>query len=184
MKKILFKVLGTILAVVVFFISQFYIRRHFGIDPRIWFFVVFGISFVVFLGILLLFYSEIKSLDKYFTTHSIFELISEISEKQKTITNKIKPIAEKVVNSFVYGLISFICLMTSFTGIMYKLFFFDDFASRTTLYIIFLIMIAMTALTSLIKGFFSEREKRTKELYYGGLWVFIFLMNYLQYVSI
>ena len=184
MKKILFKVLGTILAVIVFFISQFYIRRHFGIDPRIWFFVVFGISFVGFFGILLLFYSEIKSLNKYFTTHSIFELISKISEKLKPITNKIKQIAEKVVNSFVYGLISFISLMASFTGIMYKLFFFDDFASRTTLYIIFLLMIAITALSSIIKGAFTEKEKRRKEFYSGGLWVFIFLINFMQFVSI
>lgn len=184
MKKKLLKILGTILAVVAFFIAQYHIRQYYGIDPRIWFFVVFGISFVGFVAILVAFDSEMESIEKYFKTHSFSEFISEISRKLKPITAKIKPITTKIVNSFIYNLLSFITLMTAFTGLMYKLFFHDDFMARIALYIVFLVMIAWTALSYIIRAIVIEREKRTSQLINGGMWVFIFLMNFLDFVCI
>ncbi len=175
MKKKLLKILGTILIVVAFFIDQYHIRQYYGIDPRIWFFVVFGISFVGFVAILVIFYSEINSAQEYFKAHSFSEFISEVYRKVKTIT-------AKIVNSFIYDLLIFITTVVAFTGIMYKLFFKDDFMARTTLYIVFLVIIICTALSRLIKAIFIEREKRTKELVYGGMWVFIFLINFLEFV--
>lgn len=184
MKKTLFKILGTLLTIVVFIITQYHIRRYYNIDPRIWFFVVFGISFVGFCVILGIFYSEIKSMREYFETHSFFELVSEIAEKTKPITKKVKPMTEKIVNSFLYDLISFITMMVAFTGIMYKLFFYDDFMARTIVYVIFLIMIAWTGLSRIIRATVIEKEKRSKEFVYAGMWVFIFLINFLEFVCI
>ena len=83
MKKTLFKILGTLVTIVVFIITQYHIRRYYNIDPRIWFFVVFGISFVGFCVILGIFYSEIESMREYFENHSFFEFVSEIAEKNK-----------------------------------------------------------------------------------------------------
>ena len=182
MKKTLFKILGTLLTIVVFIITQYHIRRYYNIDPRIWFFVVFGISFVGFCVILGIFYSEIKSMREYFETHSFFEFVSEIAEKTKPITKKVKPMTEKIVNSFLYDLISFITMMVAFTGITYKLFFHDDFMARTIVYVIFLIMIAWTGLSELIKAIVIKNEKRSEEFAYAGMWFFVFVSNFLGLV--
>ena len=184
MKKTLFKILGTMLTIVIFIITQYHIRRYYNIDPRIWFFVVFGISFVGFCIIFYIFYSEIKSMKEYFENHSFFDFVSEIVEKTKPITKKVKPITEKIVNNFLYDLISRITAMVSFTGIMYKLFFNDDFMARTIVYIVFLSMIAWTGLSRIIRATVIEKEKRSKEFVYAGIWVFIFLTNFLEFVCI
>lgn len=91
---------------------------------------------------------------------------------------------EKIVNSFLYDLISFITMMVAFTGIMYKSFFHDDFMARTIVYVIFLIMIAWTGLSRIIRATVIEKEKRSKEFVYAGMWVFIFLINFLEFVCI
>lgn len=138
MKKTLFKILGTILTIVIFIITQCHIRRYYNIDPRIWFFVVYGISWVGFCIIFYIFYSEIKSMREYFETHSFFDFVSEIVEKTKPITKKVKTITEKIVNNFLYDLIRLITAMVSLTGVIYKLFFYDDFMARTIVNIVFL----------------------------------------------
>lgn len=179
MKKTLFKILGTLLTIVVFIITQYHIRRYYNIDPRIWFLVVFGISDVGFCVILGIFYSEIKSI-----THSFFEFVSEIAEKTKPITKKVKPMTEKIVNSFLYDLISYITVMVALTGTMYKIFFYDDFMARTIVYVIFLVMIAWTGLSRIIRATVIEKEKRSKEFVYAGMWFYIFLTNFLDFVCI
>lgn len=184
MKKTLFKILGTLLAIVVFIITQYHIRRYYTIDPRIWFFVVYGISFVGFCVIWGIFYSEIKSMRKYFETHSFFEFISKIAKKTKPITKKVKHMTEKIVNSFLYDIISSITMLVAFTGVMYKCFFHDDFMARTIVYVIFLVMIAWTGLSRIIKAIVIKKEKRSKEFVYAGIWMFIFLTNFLEFVCI
>ena len=184
MKKTLFKILGTMLTIVIFIFTQYHIRRYYNIDPRIWFFVVFGISLVGFCIIFYIFYSEIKSMKEYFENHSFFDFVSEIVEKTKPITKKVKPITEKIVNNFLYVLISFITTMVSLTGITYKIFFHDDFMARTIVNIIFLVMIALTGLSRLIRAVVIEEEKRSKEFVYAGMWVFIFLTHFLEFVFI
>ena len=81
-------------------------------------------------------------------------------------------------------MLSFITLMTAFTGVMYKFFFFDDFMSRRSLYIVFLAMIAWTALSRIIRATVVEKEKRTEELVVGGIWIFIFLVHFGDFVCI
>ena len=184
MKKTLFKILGTMLTIMIFIITQYHIRRYYNIDPRIWFFVVFGISFVGFFIIFYIFYSEIKCMKEYFETHSFFDFVSEIVKKTKPITRKVKPIIEKIVNNFLYDLISFITAMVSLVGIMYKLFFHDDFMARTIVNIVFLVMIALTGLSRIIRATVIEKEKSSKEFVYAGMWVFIFLTHFLEFVCI
>lgn len=184
MKKTLFKILGTMLTIMIFIITQYHIRRYYNIDPRIWFFVVFGISFVGFFIIFYIFYSEIKCMKEYFETHSFFDFVSEIVKKTKPITRKVKPIIEKIVNNFLYDLISFITTMVSLVGIMYKLFFHDDFMARTIVNIVFLVMIALTGLSRIIRATVIKKEKSSKEFVYAGMWVFIFLTHFLEFVCI
>lgn len=161
MKKTLLK----ILALVAFFIAQYQIRKYYGIDPRIWFFVVYGISLV---GGIAMFYSEIKNMGEYYMTHSFFDFVKEICER-------IKPIIEKIVNSFIYCLLYLISLMVAFTGYMYDLFFHDDFIARTTLYSIFLVTMAWMLLILLIDATAFEGKKRTKKLILGCVWALGFL---------
>ena len=186
MKKTLFKILGTLLTIVVFIIMQYHIRRYYNIDPRIWFFVVFGISFVGYCVILCIFYSEIKSMMSILKLIHFLNSYQRLLKKTKPITKKVKPkpMTEKIVNSFLYDLISFITMMVAFTGNMYKLFFHDDFMARTIVYVIFLIMIAWTGLSRIIRATVIEKEKRSKEFVYAGTWFFIFLINFLEFVCI
>lgn len=186
MKKTLFKILVTLLTIVVFIIMQYHIRRYYNIDPRIWFFVVFGISFVGYCVILCIFYSEIKSMMSILKLIHFLNSYQRLLKKTKPITKKVKPkpMTEKIVNSFLYDLISFITLMVAFTGNMYKLFFHDDFMARTIVYVIFLIMIAWTGLSTIIRATVIEKEKRSKEFVYAGTWFFIFLINFLEFVCI
>ena len=190
MKKILLKILGTILAIVVFCNAQHYIRQYYGIDPRIWFFVVYGISIVGLIIILMIFNSEIKSMEEYFKTHSFFDFLSETIEK---ISGIIKPIAkrlstkgkiftEKVVNSFIYNLLITIIRTVVVTGIMYKVFFYDDFMARTTLNIVFLVMLALVVLGEIIEATIIEKEKRKREVIYCGIWIWGFLINFVEFV--
>ena len=102
----------------------------------------------------------------------------------KPITRKVKPIIEKIVNNFLYDLISFITAMVSLVGIMYKLFFHDDFMARTIVNIVFLVMIALTGLSRIIRATVIKKEKSSKEFVYAGMWVFIFLTHFLEFVCI
>lgn len=163
MKKTLLK----ILAIVAFFIAQYQIRKYYGIDPRIWFFVVYGISLV---GVSVMFDSEIKNMREYYMTHSFFDFVKEICER-------IKPIIEKIVNSFIYCLLYGISLIVGFTGYMYDFFFHDDFIARTTLYIIFLVTMAWMSLSYLIDATVDEGKKRTYKLIAGCVWAFAFLSS-------
>ncbi len=184
MKKTLFKILGTLLTIVVFIIMQYHIRRYYNIDPRIWFFVIYISFFIWFFVILGIFYFEIKSIIKYFETHSFFDFVLEIAKKTKPITKKVKPITEKLVNSSWYNLINLILTLIAFTGIMYKLFFYYDFMSRTTVYVIFLVIIALEGLIRLIKATVIEKEKRAKEFMYAVMWFIILLIDFLEFVGI
>lgn len=182
MKKTFIKILGTILAVIVFFVAQYHVRQYYGIDPRIWFFVVFGISLLGFIAILIGFFSEIKRMEEYFKTHSFFDFIDDMSEATEKMLSMIKPAIERIVHSIPYMLLSIVALLTSFTGIMYKLFFHDDFMARTTIYIIYLIMIACVFLDRILGAIVVEKSKRGKELAFAGMWAFIFLANFLELV--
>ena len=91
---------------------------------------------------------------------------------------------EKIVNSFMYDLISTITMLVAFTGFMYKSFFHDDFMARTIVYVIFLVLIAWTSLSRIIKAIVIEKEKRSMEFVYAGVWGFIFLANFLEFVCI
>ena len=185
MKKTLLKILGTLLTIVVFIITQYHIRRYYNIDPRIWFFVVFGISFVGYCVILCIFHSEIKSMMSILKLIHFLNSHQRLPKKTKPITKKVKPMTKKIVNSFLYDLISFITMMVAFTGNMYKLFFHDDFMARTIVYVIFLVMTAWTGLSRIIRGAtVIEKEKRSKEFVYARTWIFIFLINFLEFVCI
>lgn len=182
MKKTFIKILGTVLAVTVFFIAQYHIRQYYGVDPRIWFFVVFGISLVGFIAILIGFSSEIKKMKEYFNTHSFFDFIENMSEATEKMLSMIRPAAERIVHSMPYMLLSIVALLTSFTGIIYKLFFHDDFMARTTIYIVYLIMIACVFLDRILDLIVVEKSKRGKKLIFAGMWAFIFLTNFLEFV--
>ena len=185
MKKTLLKILGTFFAIVAFYVAQYHIRQYYGIDPRFWFFVVFGLSMVGYIIVMVAFCSEIQNIDKYFKTHSFFDFIIEkVAPAIHKVSTQIRPTTEKVVNSFLYKLISFITCIASFTGVTYKLFFMEDFLARTTVYIIFLVMIACTALSRIIKATVIEEEKRKSELIYGGMWGLVFILNLVEFVCI
>ena len=89
---------------------------------------------------------------------------------------------KEIVNSFIYILLSFITLMAVYTGIMYECLFHDYFIARTTLYIIYLVIIAWTALSRLIEATILKGKKHTGKLVSGGMWVFIFLVKLIEFL--
>lgn len=184
MKKALLKILGTILAVVLFFIAQYHIRQYYDIDPRIWFFVVYGISIVGIITILVVFYPEIKRMEEYFKTHSFSEFMIEILEKVEPMIERIKLIGEKIVNNPIYKLLSLIIPWIVLTGIMYKIFFMDDFMGRTIVYIVFLIIILLETIIRMTKAIVLEGKERRKEFIFTGMWAFIFFTNLVDFVCI
>lgn len=177
MKKTLFKFLGTIIAVVVFFIAQYHIRKYCGIDPRIWFFVVFGISLIGYVAIAVVF-----SNDNYMKTHSFSEFIEDIIKATEKIRFTTKKIIERIVNNNAYILLTIVMNIAAFTGIMYKLFFHDDFMARTTIYVIYLIMVACVLLDNILNAIAVENTMRKKKIVNVGIWIFIFLVNFLEFV--
>ena len=185
MKKAFLKILGTILAVVLFFIAQYHIRQYYDIDPRIWFFVVYGISIVGIITILVVFYPEIKRLEKYFKTHSFSEFMIEVLENVEPMIERIKLIGGKIVDNIIYQLLSFLIIpLIILTGITYKIFFMDDFMERTIVYIVFLIMILLEIILKMTTAIILEGKERTKEFMYSGMYVAIFLINLLDFVCI
>lgn len=116
MKKTLCKILGTLLTIVVFIITQYYIRRYYNIDSRIWLFVVYGISCISVCVVFCIFYSEIKNMKKYFETHSFSEFALEILEKTRLIT-------EKIIKSFWYELLVYIIMLIVLLATIDKIFF-------------------------------------------------------------
>ena len=62
MKKASLKILGTIFAIIAVFIGQYYIRKYYNIDPRIWFIVLYVIGIVTIFIIYAIFNSEIKKI--------------------------------------------------------------------------------------------------------------------------
>ena len=106
-------------------------------------------------------------------------------KKKKTLLKILGTLlTEKVVNSFLYTIIIYVCVLISFTGTMYKLFFYEDFIARTTIYVIYLVMIACALLNYVLEAIVIENEKRTKKIVYIGLWTLVFLANFLDFVCI
>lgn len=89
---------------------------------------------------------------------------------------------EKVVSSFWYQLLSAIILIIAFVGTTYKFFFYDDFVARTTIHIIFLVMLAWTAINFTIEAMVIKKEKRKAKLIISGLWGLFFIMHLLDFV--
>lgn len=166
MRKTFLKILVTILVVIVFFIAQHFIRQYYGIDPRIWFFVVYSISLAGIILFFIAFNSEIKSIKEYFKTHS----------------QKIKLTTEKIVNSSIYNLLMGIVAIIVLTGIIYKAFFYEDFMARTKLNIIFIFMLGFETLSYLVQRIFIKKEQKAKNFVYLQSWIFLLLVHLIGYI--
>ena len=184
MKKTLLKILGTILAIVVFIIAQYYIRIYYHIDPRIWFLIVYGISLIGLFLVYAIFYSEIIRMKDYFKTHSFYDFISEIAEKIENITQNIKPIIEKVVNNFLYIIVILVCEVLTIAGVLYNGIFHDDFIERKTIYIIFLVSMGCVLLFCVLRAIVGEKRKRTINILSVVIWTYLFLSHFLEFLRI
>lgn len=160
MKKALFKILGTLLTIVVLIIVEYYIRRYYDIDPRIWFFVVFATSIAGLIIIVAIFESN----KEYFKT---------------LITEKIKPTMEKMSN--VIDIMYYVSVLCAGTGVMYDMFFHDDFIARTAIYITFLVIIALIILSLSIRTTLIKKENRTKDFVMIGIWCVVFYTKCLEF---
>ena len=103
-------------------------------------------------------------------------------KKQSRLPKRVKLMTKKIVNSTWYNIISFITMMGAFVGTIYKCNFYDDFMARTIVNVIFLVMIAWTGLSELIKAIVIKNEKRSEQFAYAGMWFFVFVSNFLGLV--
>lgn len=166
MKKTLLKILGTIVAIILFMIAQGYMRNYFNIDPRIWFLILF---FVAFLGIIVISYifdDELERMKKYLYIHPNSDFESEFDENN--IMKRFKKIfIEKIEINSTYLSVRIILTMLVCCGVFYQFFFFEDFWSRTTVNIIFLIIMVFDIIMDIIEAIFSEKTKKRKWIFIG-----------------
>lgn len=165
MKKIALKILGTIFAITAVLIAQYYIRKYYNIDSRIWFIVVYVIGIVTLFIIYATFNSEIKRIKQY----SFSELMADI-----------KKVTENILKSSVYVVLDSIIKLVGTAGILYNIFFNDDFMSRIILYIVFLIIIAYIALSSLVKVI-VEKEKYAMNASLAGTYGLLFIIYFIEF---
>ncbi len=166
MKKASLKILGTIFAIIAVFIGQYYIRKYYNIDPRIWFIVLYVIGIVTIFIIYAIFNSEIKKIKQY----SFSELMADI-----------KKVTERILENLVYQLLDSIIKLVGVAGILYKIFFNDDFMSRTILYIVFLIIMVYMSLSSLVKVMLKKENYKVNDAYLAVMYGLLFIMYLIDF---
>ena len=159
MKKTLLKTLGTAIVIVLLVVILYHIRKYYNINPRVWFFVIYGISIICLTAIWFLFYPEIKMIQKHFKTYSFLECMTDIMEE---VSQKIKPTIEEIANNDLFSLIVSIITIVAFPGALYVMLFFEDFIGNIVPYI-FLTLLVFLALSRLIRAIGMEGKKRITE---------------------
>ena len=169
MKRIILKILATIVVTVILGIIYFNIYNSFKIDQRIMFFIVFGSIMILIYVVPMLFDDDLKKLQNYIKKHNLKKFYEEYLEKNEekleNIKNKIEKICEKIINLFkklyknklnkFIDVIARICVLTL---IWYKFFFEEDFYSRIVVFVIFFIMLVYVTINTIISAIISHKK--------------------------
>lgn len=166
-KKSLLKMTEAILAIVVFFIGQHYIRQYLGIEPRTWFIIVFFISCIGILFIAFTLNTELQNIKEYV--------------KNGSFSENVKPDIEKMIDNKLCQILSLIIHLVSLAGVLYNVTCFEDFITRKIMYVVFLATMVLNMLYWLLRAI-VKREERVSCLVEFGLWDFNFLVYATKFV--
>ncbi len=163
MKRSILKILTTILAIIIIVGILLTVYNSFEIDPRIWFFIIFGTAMILLFVVTdIIFYNELELLQNYMETHTYREFYKEYLKKHvyklKRIFKKIKKFIKNFYDSKINKIINSICRLCVMLAIWYKVFFEEDFYSRILIYIIFWVMLCFVTLNDIIKAFNTRKK--------------------------
>lgn len=176
MKRIITKILMTIVAIIIIIFGQGKVREILNIDPRIWLFVMAALTLIMIAIVLpIIFFKEIKSIDEYVQTHTFLDFYNQYINKyiqkghrfyyEKKIGTKLTNCARKlesfcnaISKNKIYSFSSALCLLIVVIAIWYKIFFEEDFYSRTIIVLIYLFMEAFVVVTFFIRAIDRNRK--------------------------
>lgn len=167
MKRIILKILTTIVAIMILGIIYFNIYNLYNIDSRIMFFIVFGSIMILLYVVPMIFYNDFEQLQNYKKTHTFKEFYEEYIERKVNKLKKIKHYFKKFQNNKLYQLLKMlyntriiytICLIFIVTGIWYQIFFPEDFYSRFWICIIFFAMYTYVIINMFIEAYRSNKK--------------------------
>ena len=97
MKRFFKKILATIVAIAILVVILLKIYNSFNIDPRIWFFIVFGtVMILIFIVPSTVFLNDLNKLQEYIKTHTFQEFYEEYLEKYSDKLKKYKTKTEEI----------------------------------------------------------------------------------------
>lgn len=163
MKRSILKILTTILAIIIIVGILLTVYNSFEIDPRIWFFIIFGTAMILFLIVpRIIFNNELEQLQNYMETHTYREFYKEYLKKYvyklKRIFKNIKKFIKNFYDSKINKIINSICMLCVILAIWYKVFFKEDFYLRILIYIIFWVMLCFVTLNYIIEAFNTRKK--------------------------
>lgn len=170
MKRIILKILATIVEIIILVVILLNVYNSFNIDSRIWFFIIFGtVMILLWIVPVIVFYNELEQLQNFIKTHNFKKFYEEYLEKNEekleNIKNKIDIICEKIINLFkklynnkINKFIDIIARISVLTVIWYKIFFEEDFYSRIVVFVIFFIMLIYVTINTIINAVISHKK--------------------------
>lgn len=167
MKRLILKILATIVAIMILGIIYFNIYNLYNIDSRIMFFIVFGSIIILLYVVPMIFYNDFEQLQNFIKTHNFKEFYEEYIERKVNNIKKVKHYFKKFQNNKLYQLLKrlynteiiyTICLIFTVTGILYQIFFPEDFYSRFWICIIFFAIYAYVIIYMFIEAYRSNKK--------------------------
>ena len=82
MKRIILKILATIVEIIILVVILLNVYNSFNIDSRIWFFIIFGtVMILLWIVPVIVFYNELEQLQNFIKTHNFKKFYEEYLEK-------------------------------------------------------------------------------------------------------
>lgn len=187
MKKILKKLIGTMVAIVITVFFAIYLWEHFNIEPRMFFFGCFAVGIIEFFIIVYIFLEELEKIKEFFTSgrfevaiqDTIQDKLTKMSlkkaERENIRQNKAKKLIYNIADNPIFILGTFIFTVISFALTWYMLFFGDDIKHNAVSIVAFLSIFAVTFCCYLVRGI-----KDKKHIPNACIWGFILVIQVLN----
>ena len=102
---------------------------------------------------------------------------STASENLETNFKNLKAKLKEISEHSIFFLLSYVALFSSFAGIVFKFLFPEKFISDPAVVIVFIFMLALTAISRIILTIAANKKDLPRELSLCLLWVFLFVAH-------
>ena len=183
MKKTRAKLIGTILVITATVFTAIYLRNHFEIEPRIFFFGCMTVGIIELFLVVAVFLNEMAQIKTFFTSgqfeEKMAEKIAKMHQKEESKTKFVKTqkFIQKIGENPIFWLITMAFTIGSFVLISYNFFFKEDLKQNLTLLIIFFAVWVLTFICQLI---ISLASRKVLDKLNAGMWGFILLTQTLN----